>query len=112
MIKLKDILNETLVKELEFDSSEDLAKYKAKHKMRPSTIVKVGGKEQKAGKTKSTSSTKAITFAALSNMSSKQKEDFEFHYEVDPNDEDELQRFVSGMDKDEAEQVLKDFGKK
>ena len=38
------------VNELEFSSPEDLKKYKAKHKMRPGTVVKVAGKDKVIGK--------------------------------------------------------------
>ena len=34
------------VNELEFKTPEDFKKYKAKHKMRPGTIVKVAGKDK------------------------------------------------------------------
>ena len=34
------------VNELEFSSPEDFKKYKAKHKMRPGTVVKVAGKDK------------------------------------------------------------------
>ena len=37
------------VNELEFSSPEDFKKYKAKHKMRPGTVVKVAGKDKKVG---------------------------------------------------------------
>jgi len=44
MINLKNILVE-----IEFSSSEDFKKYKAKHKMRPGTVVKVAGKDKVVG---------------------------------------------------------------
>lgn len=37
------------VNELEFSTPEDFKKYKAKHKMRPGTVVKVAGKDKKIG---------------------------------------------------------------
>ena len=37
------------VNELEFSSPEDFKKYKAKHKMRPGTVVKVAGKDKVIG---------------------------------------------------------------
>ena len=37
------------VNELEFKTPEDFKKYKAKHKMRPGTVVKVAGKDKKVG---------------------------------------------------------------
>ena len=41
MISLKDILTE-----IEFKTPEEFKKYKAKHKMRPGTVVKVAGKDK------------------------------------------------------------------
>ena len=37
------------VNELEFKTPEDFKKYKAKHKMRPGTVVKVAGKDKVVG---------------------------------------------------------------
>ena len=37
------------INELEFATPEDFKKYKAKHKMRPGTVVKVAGKDKKIG---------------------------------------------------------------
>ena len=34
------------INELEFSSPEEFKKYKAKHKMRPGTVVKVAGKDK------------------------------------------------------------------
>ena len=44
MVKLKNLLTE-----LEFKTPEDFKKYKAKHKMRPGTVVKVAGKDKVVG---------------------------------------------------------------
>ena len=44
MISLKDILTE-----IEFKTPEEFKKYKAKHKMRPGTVVKVAGKDKVVG---------------------------------------------------------------
>ena len=41
MINLKNLLVE-----LEFKTPEEFKKYKAKHKMRPGTVVKVAGKDK------------------------------------------------------------------
>ena len=48
MIKLKDLL-EKKFNEIDFKSQKAFAKYNAKHKMRKSTKVNIGGKETTAG---------------------------------------------------------------
>ena len=47
--KIKELLTKKL-RELKFKDSEAFKKYKAKHKMRPSTKVDIGGKETTVGK--------------------------------------------------------------
>jgi hypothetical protein len=49
--KLSQILEsinevDSIVREIEFSTPEDFKKYKAKHKMRPGTVVKVAGKDK------------------------------------------------------------------
>ena len=51
MKKLSQILEsinevDSIVREIEFSTPEDFKKYKAKHKMRPGTVVKVAGKDK------------------------------------------------------------------
>ena len=51
MKKLSQILEsinevDSIVREIEFKTPEDFKKYKAKHKMRPGTVVKVAGKDK------------------------------------------------------------------
>ena len=47
-MKLKDLI-EKKIKEIEFGNKSDFAKYSAKHKMRKSTKVTIGGKKTTAG---------------------------------------------------------------
>ena len=48
------------VNELEFRTPEDFKKYKAKHKMRPGTVVKVAGKDKVVGDEPKKSKTKSV----------------------------------------------------
>ena len=48
------------INELEFATPEDFKKYKAKHKMRPGTVVKVAGKDKVVGDEPKKSKTKSV----------------------------------------------------
>ena len=72
--------------EIDFKDKKAFQKYNAKHKMRPTTKVNIAGKDTTVGdatgkKSKgkgAKASSKAQAFAAISNLSDKDKKDFEF----------------------------------
>ena len=50
LAELKEIIREMILAEIDFKSQEEFDAYKAKHKMRASTKVNIGGKETTVGK--------------------------------------------------------------
>ena len=117
------------VNELEFKTPEDFKKYKAKHKMRPGTVVKVAGKDKVVGDEPKKSKTKSVPLdfqmsneKEVKQLAKKYGLDID-SIEVNPNgglevrltgDKETLKKFLTsddyGMDDRDAEDHIGEFG--
>ena len=117
------------VNELEFSSPEDFKKYKAKHKMRPGTVVKVAGKDKVIGDEPKKSKRKSVPLDfQMANEKEVKQMAKKYGLEIDsiegnPNaglevkltgDEEALKKFMTsddyGMDDRDAEDHIGEFG--
>ena len=120
------------VNELEFKTPEDFKKYKAKHKMRPGTVVKVAGKDKKVGdepkkakrKSVQLDFTQAQNQAELERIVKKAGLDVKgVDVDINPNgdltakvtgDEETLRKFMTsdeyGMDPEDVDDYMDEYG--
>jgi len=117
------------VNELEFKTPEDFKKYKAKHKMRPGTVVKVAGKDKVVGDEPKKAKRKNVPLDfQMANEKEIKQMAKKYGLEVDsiegnPNaglqanltgDKEALKKFMTsddyGMDDRDAEDHFKEFG--
>ena len=120
------------INELEFSSPEEFKKYKAKHKMRPGTVVKVAGKDKVIGDEPKKSKRKSVQLdftqaknqAELERMVKKAGLDVKgVDVDINPNgdltakvtgDEETLRKFMTsdeyGMDEKDVDAYMDEYG--
>ena len=137
-IKLKQLLETTLdqksLKEIHFGSQNAFDEYIKQHDLRPDTKITIRGKamtvaqatknsEPKAAgkpndmfggdyaKERGNTDSKKKVEDLVKNLSGKKYKEFAFDNDVDPNDANEMQDFIESLSDEDAQDILKKYGK-
>lgn len=122
-MKLVDLIP---LQEIHFGSQDAFNEYIKQHELRPDTKITIRGKamtvaqatknSQPATSTSDSSKNKGGSNSSkkvedlVKNLSGKKYKEFAFDNDIDPNDANEMQDFISSLSDKDAQDILKKYG--